>query len=103
MRRSRGVRPSQGPGSGRRCRPSHEAAQDLLGLVLTQIKGQRLFRAVEPDEVARHAHDRFVVTPGEVPHARALDLYNSRAEIRKLAGGEGGCDRLLQGDDGYPF
>src|SRR5215210_3299913 len=81
----------------------HEAAQDLLGLVLPQIQGQRLLGAVEPDEVAGHAHDRFVVTPGEVPYAGALDLYDPRTEIRELAGGEGGGDRLLQGDDGYPF
>ena len=53
--------------------------------------------------MAGHAHDRFVVTPGEVPYAGALDLYDPRAEVRELAGGEGGGDRLLQGDDGYPF
>src|SRR5215208_7997924 len=83
--------------------PSHEAMQDLFGLVLPQIQGQRLLGAVEPDEVAGHAHDRFVVTPGEVPYAGTLDLYNSRAEIGELAGGEGGGDRLLQGDDGHTF
>ena len=53
--------------------------------------------------MAGHAHDRFVVTPGEVTCAGALDLYDPRAEIRELAGGEGACDSLLQGDYGYAF
>ena len=83
--------------------PGHEAAQDLFGLVLPQVQGQRLLGAVEPDEVAGHALDRFVVTPGEVPYAGALDLDDPRAEVGELAGGEGGGDRLLEGDDRDPF
>ncbi|MCD6054843.1 MAG: hypothetical protein K0Q96_2035 [Rubrobacteraceae bacterium] len=95
--RARGEVLDEDVGSG------HEAAQDLFGLLLSQIQGQRLLGAVEPDEVAGHAHDRFIVTPGEVPHAGALDLYDPRAEVGELAGGEGGGHGLLKGDDSYPF
>src|SRR5918997_464209 len=79
----------------------HKAAQDLSSLILLQVQGQRFLGAVEPDEVAGHAPDRFVVTPGEVPDPGALDLYDPRAEVCELTGGEGGGHGLFEGDDVY--
>jgi hypothetical protein len=53
--------------------------------------------------VAGEAVDDGVVGAGEVPRSGTLDLYDPGAEVGELAGGEGGCDGLLQGDDRDAF
>ena len=51
--------------------------------------------------MAGEALDGGVVGAGEVPYLGSLDLYDPRAEVGELAGGEGGGNRLLQRDDLY--
>ena len=75
--------------------PFDNAGQYLFGPVLLEIQGQRLLGAVEPDEVACKALYGSVVSAGEVPHFWTFDLYDARAEVGELAGGEGGGDCLL--------
>ena len=59
--------------------------QDLFRLRLLEIQRQRLLRAVQPDEMTRHALDRCVVRTGEVSSARALDLDHTRAEVSQVS------------------
>ena len=78
-----------------------QPVHDPAGALFFEIEGHGLLRAVEPDEVAGEPFGDGVVGAGEVPASRALHLYDPRAEVGELAGGEGGRYRLLQGDDGY--
>jgi hypothetical protein len=80
-----------------------QAPQHLPRPILFQVERHGLLGAVEPDEVARHPLDGLVVVAGKVPGPGALYLYDARAEVGELAGGEGGGDGLLQGDDGDPL
>jgi hypothetical protein len=105
-----GLRPeTQPPGRARRevldedVGLFEQACQDLSCALLLEIQGQGLLGVVEPDEVAREPLHRGVVGAGEVPRLRSLHLYDPRAEVGELAGGEGGGDRLLQSDDRYTF
>src|SRR3712207_6509632 len=107
---AQGLRPeAEPPGSPRGevldedVSPLDEALQDLPRTLFFQIEGNGLLCAVEPDEVARETPGGPVVGAGEVPGTRTLDLYDPRAEVGELAGGEGSRDRLLQGDDGNAF
>jgi hypothetical protein len=66
---------------------------DRFGLL--QVERQRLFRAVQPDEVARHTVDGRIVAACEIADVGALDLDDTRAEIRKLPRRERRSDCLL--------
>jgi hypothetical protein len=80
-----------------------QALQHLPRPLLFQVERHGLLEAVEPDEVARHPLDGLVVVTGKVSGPGALYLHDARAEVGELAGGEGGGDSLLQGDDRDPL
>lgn len=45
------------------------------------------------------AFHAFVVVPVEISLAGAFDFYYAGSEVCELAGAEGGCDGLFEGDD----
>ena len=80
-------------------RPVDQLRHHLARLGTLEIEGQRLLRAVEPDEVARQPLDRRVVAAGEVADDGALHLDDPRPEVGELPRGERRRHRLFQGDD----
>jgi hypothetical protein len=78
-------------------------SKDLASVLLFQVEGDRLFGAVDPDEMAGKPLDDGIVRAGEVPLPRALHLDYPRAHVGELARGKRRGDRLLQRDDRNAF
>ena len=78
-----------------------EAVQDVAGGLLLQVQGDRLFGAVDPDEVAGEPLHDGIVGAGEVSDPWTLHLDDPRAQVGELARGERCGYRLLQRDHGY--
>lgn len=74
-----------------------DRGKPLLGF---EVEGDGFLAPVQPDEMAGHALDRFVVAAGEVTDPGPLDLDDAGAEIGELTGGERRGDGLFEGDDG---
>ena len=80
-----------------------KAVQDLASVLQVQVECDRLFGAVDPDEVAGKPLDDGIIRAGEVSGPRSLYLDDPRAHVGELARGKRRGDRLLQRDDRNAF
>ena len=82
--------------------PCEQTVQQRRVLRLLDVRDQTFLAAIEPDEIARGALHRTVVSAREVTLG-PFDLDHPGAGVRHPSGAIGGGDSLFEGDDKQAF